>query len=278
MPIGSLTNHIDLTVVVLWIFWLGFAALIFYLRREDRREGYPLMADKTDRRRRPDTEVFPIVPDQKAFALPSGDQIVKPDGIADTREPAVAASMTWAGAPMEPTGNPMLDGIGPASYAERRDEPDLMWSGEPKIVPMRADSEISIAPGSPDPRGMEVIDADGQVAGKVVDAWVDRADDLLRYFEVEVPTETGTTNVLVPNTLVTVPRAKFGDPRLPLKERVIENRPKVIKVHSILASQFKDAPKTRSSEQITLLEEDRIMAYFGSGHMYAKKSRAEPVL
>ena len=38
----SFTSYIDVAQVVLYGFWIFFAALIFYLRTEDKREGYPL--------------------------------------------------------------------------------------------------------------------------------------------------------------------------------------------------------------------------------------------
>ena len=39
-------NYIDLPTILIWSFWLGFALLILYLRREDKREGYPLESDR----------------------------------------------------------------------------------------------------------------------------------------------------------------------------------------------------------------------------------------
>ena len=42
MPTGAITSYIDVAQLVLYAFWLFFAGLIFYLRREDKREGYPL--------------------------------------------------------------------------------------------------------------------------------------------------------------------------------------------------------------------------------------------
>ena len=49
-------------------------------------------------------------------------------------------------------------------------------------------------------------------------------------------------------------------------------------MRAILGSQFKDVPKTKSSEQITLLEEEKIMAYFGAGTLYATPERMEPLI
>jgi photosynthetic reaction center H subunit len=37
-------------------------------------------------------------------------------------------------------------------------------------------------------------------------------------------------------------------------------------------------PATRSSSSITLLEEEKISAYFGAGLLYAEPSRLEPLV
>ena len=42
MPTGAITGYVDVAQLVLYAFFLFFAGLVFYLRREDRREGYPL--------------------------------------------------------------------------------------------------------------------------------------------------------------------------------------------------------------------------------------------
>ena len=60
------------------------------------------------------------------------------------------------GSPFVPTGNPMIDGVGPASWAQRADVPDLTAHGKPKIVPMQVATDFSIAEGDPDPRGLPV--------------------------------------------------------------------------------------------------------------------------
>lgn len=39
-------NYIDLPTVLIYLFWFGFAALIIYIRREDKRVGYPLDSDR----------------------------------------------------------------------------------------------------------------------------------------------------------------------------------------------------------------------------------------
>jgi photosynthetic reaction center H subunit len=103
-----------------------------------------------------------------------------------------------------------------------------------------------------------VLDADGEVAGTVVDVWVDRAEYLARFLEVQTPKGR---RVLAPAPLV----------------RVDETAGQV-KVNTLLARHFEAAPVTKSAEQITLREEDQIQAYFASGQLYAKPERSEPCL
>ena len=45
---GAITQYIDVAQIVLYVFWFFFAGLIWYLRREDKREGYPLESDRSD--------------------------------------------------------------------------------------------------------------------------------------------------------------------------------------------------------------------------------------
>jgi photosynthetic reaction center H subunit len=59
--------------------------------------------------------------------------------------------------------------------------------------------------------------------------------------------------------------------------RVDRNRGEV-RVQSILASQFADVPGIKNPDQITLLEEDKVCAYYGGGTLYATPGRAEPRL
>lgn len=40
------TEYFDLAQVALYAFWIFFFGLVYYLRREDKREGYPLMTDR----------------------------------------------------------------------------------------------------------------------------------------------------------------------------------------------------------------------------------------
>jgi photosynthetic reaction center H subunit len=162
---------------------------------------------------------------------------------------------------MGPTGNPMLDGVGPGSYADREDVPELTMDDIPCIVPMRLAEGTYLEPRDPDPRGMTVIGADSEAGGVVTDVWVDRAEALIRYLEVEVTTSGGPRRVLLP-----LPFAK------------IDGHRGKVRVSAILGSQFAAVPATKSLDQVTKLEEDRIVGYYGAGTLYATPARQEPLL
>jgi photosynthetic reaction center H subunit len=249
---GALTEYVDVAQVVLYAFWIFFTGLIIYLRREDKREGYPLESDRSDSVR---VQGWPSIPAPKVFALTHGGTYEAPSWKPDTRAVAAQPAAAWPGAPLEPTGNPMLDGVGPAAYADRADKPELTFEGAPKIVPMRVATEFSVEPRDPDPRGWAVVGADGELGGTVRDLWVDRSEPQIRYLEVEV---SGGSRKLLPLALVGLDRTN---------ERV--------KVNAILASQFADVPAHQDASQVTQLEEDRIGAYYASGYLYAVPSRGE---
>ena len=48
---------------------------------------------------------------------------------------ADAGAEPWPGAPLEPTGDPMLAGVGPGSYAERADHPEKTYHGDDLLAP-----------------------------------------------------------------------------------------------------------------------------------------------
>jgi photosynthetic reaction center H subunit len=255
--IGAITSNIDVAQVVLYAFWIFFAGLIFYLRREDRREGYPLEADVEIGR--PPKASPALMPPPKTFRLANGETVTVPNDKRDDRPIAAERVGVWSGAPSVPTGNPMTDGVGPAAYAERAERPDVTDHGDPRIVPMRLAEGFTIAEGDPDPRGMDVLGADGRAAGTITDCWVDRAEHLIRYFEVEV---VGGKKVLLPVNFTST----------------IEGARNRVTVKAITAAQFADVPATASGDQVTLREEDRITGYYGGGKLYATPDRSEPFL
>lgn len=254
MESNYLTSYLDVAQVTLYAFWAFFFGLIFWLRKEDRREGYPLETDPGGRFR---TNHYLLMPKPKIFRLRDGSTRQAPDGQRDTRPIAARRLAKWPGAPMTPTGNPLVDGVGPAAWAERADRPDMTWDGRPRIVPSRVEPHYSVASGDPDPRGLPVIAADGRLAGTVTDIWVDRAEHVVRYLEVN--SGLGVGALLVPMTLAKVGRTQ-------------------VKVKSVLAAHFAQAPRTKSADSVTLLEEDKASAYFTGGHLYATAGRTEAQL
>jgi photosynthetic reaction center H subunit len=49
-------------------------------------------------------------------------------------------------------------------------------------------------------------------------------------------------------------------------------------VSSINAEHFANVPGLRNEHQVTMLEEEKIVAYFGAGTLYAEPSRMGPLL
>lgn len=258
MQTGAITGYIDVAQLTLYAFWAFFAALIFYLRREDKREGYPLVSERSDNVL---VQGFPPMPSPKTFLLRQGHTYQAPPGNIDTRAISAEPLERFPGAPLHPTGNPLVDGVGPASYAMRDQVPEVTAEGETRVVPLRVATDFWVEPNDPDPRGMRVIGADRQVAGVVRDLWIDRSEPQIRYFEVEVATATGPRDVLVP-----------------LVFSRIDGERREIRVDALTAAQFADVPGTRYPDEISAREEDQVVGYFGGGTLYATPQRAEPIL
>jgi len=251
---GTITGYFDLAQASLYLFWLFFAGLVIYLQRENMREGYPLEND--DGTPAGNQGPFPL-PRQKTFKLPhgQGEYTVPNDDPVDDRPLAMVQIPQSAGSPFEPTGDPMIDGVGPAAWAMRKDEPELDGHGHAKIKPMRVLDDFFVV-SSRDARGLPVQAHYGDVVGKISDLWVDVPEQLVRYLEIEME---GGEKRLAPMQLV----------------RVKSDR---ISVHSLYAQHFANIPTTASDEQVTKLEEEKICAYWCGGKLYADRARLESQL
>jgi photosynthetic reaction center H subunit len=253
----TLTPGIDVALLVFYAFVLFFLCLVLYLRREDRREGYPLEHEFTGRLEFEGGPFLTALPKTFKLSFDRGTVTTPTQG----REPVeIAARFTdrFPGAPYAPTGNPLIDGIGPAAYANRAKHPDIDMEGHPRIVPMGTALDYTIERRDPDPRGMPVLGCDGALAGTVSELWIDRADRLIRYLAVDLT--TGGT-VLVPMMMADIQR-----------------RPRRVLCDAITAAQFANAPRIAATDRITLYEEDRVLGYFGGGYLYATPDRQEPFL
>ena len=254
MGTGSITQYIDVAQLVLYAFWIFFFGLVFYLAREGHREGYPM----EDASGNANAMGWPIPGTPKIYKLADGSERMVPRQEVSRQRLMGQPSHGWAGAPLDPiNANPMLDGIGPGAWADRADVPDLTSHGHPRIQPLRASGEFGVSSKNVDPRGLPVVGADGAVGGTVSDLWIDHSEHLFRYLEVRLA--DGSRSVLVPMNFARV-------------------KTDVVQVRSILGHQFAQVPGIRRDTQVTFLEEEKIMAYYGAGTLYAEPSRLEPLV
>lgn len=258
MNAAYIVGTLDVAELAFLLFFVFFIALVFYLNRESRREGYPLEDEQTGK-------IHPgslFDGDKKVFKLPHGRGTYVPEDNPrdDINIPAVQA-FNAAGAPWVPTGDPMIDGLGPAAWANRAKYPDLTFDGRPRIVPIGQSHEIIVSPRDPQLIGWPVVAADGVTVGKVSDIWVDQAEHIIRYLEIE--TNSGK-KVLAPMMVAAVQTRGF-----------FNDKPELVEIDAITSAQFDNVPQLETPGIITRYEEDRIQAYFGGGYMYATPERSE---
>jgi len=243
-------GNFDLASLSIWLFWGFFALLIYYLQTENMREGYPLETE--DGAEAANQGLFPV-PKPKTFDLPHGrGEVTVPSQANEDahrrKDLAMARTAVSEGFPHAPTGNPMVDGVGPASWAPRRDVPELDGHGHPKIKPMSGNDSFFVSAGR-DPRGLPVVCRDDQVVGTVTDMWIDEPEQMVRFVEFEIAPEHGSGKRLAPITMVKV------------TDRWVD-------VTSLNSHQIDGIPTTKSGAEITLLEEEKITAWFAGGLMY----------
>ncbi len=254
MQVGAITGYVDLAQIVLYLFWIFFAGIIFYLVLEGHREGYPMESEGPP-------SSAPVtgwpIPSPKTYLLANGRKVTVPE--LDRPEPPqnTRRDRMSIGNPYIPTGDLMTSGVGPGAYAMRADVPDLDLHGHPIIRPLRVLDGFDVSKNDTDPRGLPVLGTDNKVAGKVIDMWVDTCEMMFRFIEIEVA--GSARRVLLP-----VPFARIKSDS--------------VKVHSIYAAQFANVPTTKNADQVTMLEEEKISAYYGAGTLYADSMRAEPLL
>lgn len=259
---GGISGSIDAAQVLLVLF-IGFVlALFLYLRREDKREGYPLEdpADGTfgggigRRLGHKPLNGFPLPPPPRYMKLMHDEHTWMPH--PEGRDKALLRHGSHPGAPFIPVGDPMLDGVGPASWGSKRDEPLLTWEGYPQLQPLRLLDGWEVAREDPDPRGMPVFDADGIQVGHVVDIWLDHGVKILRYLEVALTLPEGP------------PRAM-----LPIYFAEISPRSHDVRVAALFVRQFVTFPQLREADTITAREEDRVSSYCAGGLLYGSRRR-----
>jgi photosynthetic reaction center H subunit len=298
---GAITDYIDIAQLTLYGFWIFFFGLVVYLQRENKREGYPLVFRNSNRRI---IGVFSM-PRPKTFKLYHGGTKTVPDPEPYQASNNARPAAPWEGAPLIPLGDPMIDGLGPAAFSMRDTSPEKTPYGKPRFAPIRISPEYHVAEADMDPRGMNVVAADKRIAGIVTDLWVDHTETRIYFLEVEVTaadTQAGADaaigrHVLVPMYMAqVVNKVRRGDfvmddgmrrefagsyfktlARWMFEANYTKNHGEV-HVSSITAAQFANVPGLANPDEITLREEDQIMAYFASGQLYALPNRIGPIL
>jgi photosynthetic reaction center H subunit len=153
----------------------------------------------------------------------------------------------------------MLAEVGPGSYNARPEVSAKTMHGDDLIAPLRVSPNFALATAGVSPIGFALVAADHKVVGTIVDVWVDRSESIARYYEVKLA--GSDRSVLVP-----VP---FAD---------VQGKRRRVVVKALLAENFANAPTLSAPDRVTMLEEDRIAAYFAAGTLYATKWRTESML
>jgi photosynthetic reaction center H subunit len=249
---AAFTPVIDVAQIVFCAFVAFFFGLVYYLRREDKREGYPL-EEATATRLNHAIVGFPDMPAPKTYKLMEGGTTTLPQ---EYERGVLKAKPRFAfpGAALYPVGDPMLAGIGPGSYALRRDEPFVMFDGSPQLAPLREALDYTCVDEDMDPRGMRVFGSDYHTAGTVVDIWIDKGSKILRYIEIVLDGEGGRRLV-------------------PIFYTQIDGKARELRVHCVKAAQLAMAPILRDPVRITAREEDRVNAYYAGGYLYSMPLR-----
>lgn len=249
MPIGSITYHVDFAEIATVVFFVAFLAIVLFLRRKDKQEGYPLRASPFDR-----TALlgFPSPrEDPTVYLLNEGGSTAAPHHYPD---PPMAAEPLYPfdGTPLSPVGNPLLAALGPGAWVVRSDQPMLTEEGDPMLQPLRGLHGWSLEGQEADPRGMTVFDWRWREVGTVVDVWIDRSIKILRILEVDMqPHLASGARVLVP-----------------IFHTVVRERAREVQVTALDVHQFADIPRPAHPDRITAREDDRLNAYFAAGRFY----------
>ena len=248
---GAVYEQFDVAQLLVIAFLIFFFGLVLHLRTEDKREGYPLV----DPAGGGDGEGFPPMPAPKTFLLPQGGVVTAPG--PDVERPLAATrAFPFPGSSLDPTGDPLEDGVGPAAYALRRTEPTWFEPGVAQVCPLRTAQGWGVAKGDVDPRGFPVVDIYGATAGVVCDLWVDRGVKILRYLEVEA--EDGAHTLL---------------PIFHTDIRRIQGR---VSLKAVRAAEVVRAPRLGEPDVVTAREEDRINAFYAGAQFFGREGARRP--
>jgi photosynthetic reaction center H subunit len=112
---SNFTAYIDLAQVILYLFIGFFFALVYYLHREGKREGYPLESDRSGSIV---VHGFPSVPAPKTYLLADGSTVKAPRAQPQDMRPVNATpAAKFPGAPLVPNGDQQVLALGPMLIA-----------------------------------------------------------------------------------------------------------------------------------------------------------------
>ena len=147
--------YIDVAQVVFPRSWLFFAGLVFWLRREDRREGYPLESEVSGHFK---DRGFIWIPEPKTFILANGegpaphfegrhaaDQRARRSSPGRARRSSRRAIRCGRRRPRQPRPRP--------------DEPYRPLDGHDLLAPLRVATNYAVPPEGGNPIGFEVVGA-----------------------------------------------------------------------------------------------------------------------
>ena len=253
---GVIGSQLDIPTIVFWVFVLFFVSLVFWIQRETKREGYPLRASPFTPEQ---MDGFPPPPSEPlTYILNEGGTTQAPHYYPPG--PVHAAPVhRFDGTPLTPLGNPLLAGIGPGSWVQKKDEPAFTERGEPLLQPLRLLHEWSVLREDADPRGMAVLDWRQNPVGHVSDVWIDRGSKIIRLLEVELDASHGGKHVLVP-----------------IFHTDIQEKARLVRVTALWAHQFIDVPMPAAPDLITGPEEERLNAYFTAGQFFRTSPLVAP--
>ena len=224
---GAITGYIDVAQVVLYAFWIFFAGLIFYLRREDKREGYPLEIERSG-----------DVGGRASRSSPSPRPSCSPHG--GTRlSPRATSATARRSTPKRPSPGPARRLARPAircsTASARLPTPMRVRYARPHHRRPRPRSCRCASPTDFIDRAARSRSArhDGgrrrrQVAGTVTDVWVDRSEIAGPLLEVD--DRRAGKRVLLPMTLLADRQRRSGqvkvalDPVRPVRRRARARR------------------------------------------------------
>ena len=253
---GEISNQIDIPTIASWLFVLFFVALVFWLQRESKREGYPLKASPFTTERMDGFPPPPALP--RTYILNEGGTTQAPHYYEQAPTSAVPVHQ-FDGTAFAPVGNPLLAAIGPGSWVRKKDEPAVTERGDLLLQPLSALPEWSIQKEDGDPRGMTVFDWRWNEVGRVAEVWIDRGIKIVRILEIELHPGLAPGRVLVP-----------------IYHTQIRERAREVRVTALWAHQFAEVPMPAKPGVITGQEDERLNAYFSAGAFYRDSPLTAP--